>query len=114
MENLENAANAHKVELENVKREAAESMASAKKDFKKQLLTLSRFLRAAAALRHSGIGNSSEARAFEGALVQVYGGTEEAVASMLKLINGSEDKLTSAESEPLDVTCKSYTRPTVN
>lgn len=114
LENLENAANAHKVELEKVKREAAEAIESVKNDFENQLLTLSRFLRAAAALRHSGMGDSNETRAFEGALAQIYGGTEEAVASMLKLINGSEEKLISAEREPLDVTCKSHSRSTVN
>lgn len=108
MEKLENT---HKEELENEKRKAAEATESAKKDFKNQLLVLSRFLRAATALRHAGVTNTDESDAFEGALVQIYGGTEEAVFSMLKLINGSEEKLTSATSEPLDVTCKSCFPP---
>jgi len=85
----------------------AEVKASAKLDFKKQLLTLSQFLRAAAAMRRSGDEASSENRAFEGILFQVYGGSHEAVESMTKLIEGASDKVPSVEGEPLDVTCKS-------
>jgi hypothetical protein len=86
---------------------AAEATETAKAGFREQLLTLSRFLRAAAAMRRAGDGTSSESRAFEGALFQVYVGTEDAVSSMLKLIDGTEDKIPSIDAEPLDVTCKS-------
>jgi hypothetical protein len=103
---------AHKEELEDARlKAAAEATESAKQNFKDQLLTLSRFLRAAAAMRRAGDENSSESRAFEGALFQVYGGTEEAVASMLKLIDGEEEKIPSVDTEPLDVTCKSHFYP---
>lgn len=98
---------AHKQELEDARLKAAtEATESTKKDFKDQLLTLSCFLRAAAAMRRSGDETSSESRAFEGALLLVYGGTEEAVSAMLKLINGDEEKIPSVDTEPLDVTCK--------
>ncbi|KAK2755721.1 hypothetical protein FQN54_005871 [Arachnomyces sp. PD_36] len=95
----------HQQELEDARlKAAAEATELAKKGFKEQLLTLSRFLRAAAAMRRSGDETSNESRAFEGALVQVYGGTEEAVSSMLKLISGEEEKIPSVEGESLDIT----------
>lgn len=48
---------------------------------------------------------TSDSRAFEGALYQVYGGTDEAVNAMIKLIEGADEKVPSVESELLDVTC---------
>lgn len=66
---------------------------------------LSRFLRAAAAMRGVADEQSIQARGFEGALYQVYGGTEQAVDAMVKLIDGTDDKVPSVESEILDITC---------
>ncbi|PGH33000.1 hypothetical protein GX50_04215 [[Emmonsia] crescens] len=95
---------AHKDELEALKEKvAAETLESAEKVFEERLLVLSQFLRAAAAMRRSGDETSSDSRAFEGALFQVYGGTEEAVSAMVKLINGADDIVPSVDAEPLDV-----------
>lgn len=66
---------------------------------------LSRFLRAAANKRGVADEHSVEARGFEGSLYQVYGGTEQAVEAMIKLIDGTDDKVPSVESEILDITC---------
>lgn len=71
------------------------------------MLVLSKFLRAAAAKRQSGDDTSSENRAFEGALLLVYGGDAGAVVAMEKLIDGSENKVPSVDQEPLDFTCTS-------
>lgn len=98
---------AHKEELEASRKAAAEETAEAnKKTFREQLLTLSKFLAAAATNRRSGDETSSETRAFEGVLYQVYGGSDEAVTSMLKLIEGVDENIISVEGEPLEVTCK--------
>ncbi|PGG98126.1 hypothetical protein GX51_06975 [Blastomyces parvus] len=95
---------AHKDELNAFKEKViAETLESAEKTFEQRLLVLSQFLRAAAAMRRSGDETSSDSRAFEGALFQVYGGTEEAVSAMVKLINGTEDIVPSVDAEPLDV-----------
>ncbi|KAK2745608.1 hypothetical protein FQN55_006098 [Onygenales sp. PD_40] len=101
---------AHKEELEAVKEAAAakqataaETLESAEKDFREKLLVLSRFLRAAAAMRRSGDETSNDSRAFEGALFQVYGGTDEAVTAMVKLIDGAEENVPSVDAEPLEV-----------
>lgn len=83
-----------------------ESKESAEKRFKDRLLVLSRFLRAAAAMRGVADEHSIQARGFEGTLYQVYGGTEQAVDAMVKLIDGTDDKVPSVESEILDITCK--------
>ncbi|EGC48111.1 conserved hypothetical protein [Histoplasma capsulatum var. duboisii H88] len=95
---------AHKDELKVLKEKvAAEILESVEKEFEQRLLVLSQFLRAAAAMRRSGDETSSDSRAFEGALFQVYGGTEEAVSAMVKLINGTDDIVPSVDAEPLDV-----------
>ncbi|GAD94499.1 conserved hypothetical protein [Paecilomyces variotii No. 5] len=94
----------HKEELDEVREKVlAEAAESNKKGFRDQLLVLSKFLRAAAAMRRAGDETSPESRAFEGVLFQVYGGTDEAVDSMLKLIEGAEEKITSVEGDALEV-----------
>ncbi|OJD20039.1 hypothetical protein AJ78_00055 [Emergomyces pasteurianus Ep9510] len=94
----------HKDELVALKEKVvAETLESSEKEFEGRLLVLSQFLRAAAAMRRSGDETSSDSRAFEGALFQVYGGTEEAVSAMVKLINGADDIVPSVDAEPLDV-----------
>jgi hypothetical protein len=57
-------------------------------------------------MRRSGDETSPESRAFEGVLYQVYGGSQDAVSSMLKLIDGVDEKVASVEGETLEVTCK--------
>lgn len=83
----------------------AEAKLEAKKGEKENMLVLSKFLRAAAAKRQSGDDTSSENRAFEGALLLVYGGDAGAVVAIEKLIEGSEDKVPSVDQEALDFTC---------
>ena len=73
--------------------------------FKEQLLTLSRFLRAAAARRQRDDDSSEESKAFEGALLLVYGGDSVAVEAAEKLISYSGDTVPSTEGVPLQVTC---------
>lgn len=83
---------AHKEELEKVRdASVAEAKAEAKKESKENLLILSKFLRAAAAKRQGGDETSPENRAFEGALLLVYGGEIGAVTAIEKLISGSEE-----------------------
>lgn len=97
----------HKEALEKLKEATfAEANVEAKKVEKEHLLLLSKFLRAAAAKRQSGDDASSENRAFEGALLLVYGGDASAVAAMERLIEGSGDKVPSVDQEALDFTCK--------
>lgn len=67
---------------------------------------LSKFLRAAAAKRQGGDENSAENRAFEGALLLVYGGEAGAVVAMEKLISGSDEKVPTVDQEPSEFTCK--------
>lgn len=67
---------------------------------------MSQFLRSAASFRRAGDAESPESQAFEGVLLQVYGGNQDAVESMLKLINGADDKVTGVDGQILDVSCK--------
>lgn len=98
---------AHKQELEAVHEKAvAEAKESQEKTVRAQLLTLSQFLRSAASFRRAGDAESPESQAFEGVLLQVYGGNQDAVESMLKLINGADDKVTGVDGQVLDVSCK--------
>lgn len=100
---------AHQEELGAAREKAvAEAAESSRKELGDRLLSLSRFLCAAAAMRRSGDETSSESRAFEGVLYQVYGGCREAVTSMLKLIDGVDEGILSVEGETLDFSCKSF------
>jgi len=78
-----------------------------KQAFRDRLLTLSRFLRAAAARRQSEDEESDLAKAFEGALLLVYGGDPIAVAAAEKLIDGTDEQVPSTEGVILNVTCES-------
>lgn len=96
---------AHKEELDAIKENAvSEANESSQTDLRQCLLRLSKFLCAAATMRRSGDETSSLTRAFEGVLYQVYGGSHEAVNSMLKLIDGVDEKVVSVEGETLDIT----------
>ncbi|EAW08008.1 uncharacterized protein ACLA_027300 [Aspergillus clavatus NRRL 1] len=95
----------HREELDAVREQAtAEAAEASKKDLRQRLLSLTKFLCAAAAMRRSGDETSAESRAFEGVLYQVYGGSQDAVSSMLKLIDGVDEKIASVEGEILEVT----------
>jgi hypothetical protein len=82
----------------------AELKESQEKTVREQLLTLSQFLRAAASFRRAGDGAAVDSQAFEGVLLQVYGGNDEAVEAMFKLISGSDEKVAGIDGQVLDVT----------
>jgi hypothetical protein len=86
--------------LANAQREVA-------KGRKVDLLVFSRFLAAAATRRTQGDNDSDEARAFEGALLLVYGGDVKAVDGMQKIIDGSEEKVVDVQGEVTNTTCTS-------
>jgi len=84
----------------------AEADAASRKAFKEKFLTLSRFLRAAAARRQLEDDDSDLTKGFEGALLLVYGGDAGAVSAAEKLIDGSDENVPSTEGVTLSVTCK--------
>ena len=98
---------AHEGELAKATEAAAEeARAAADAQVGARLLTLSRFLRAAAARRQDGDEALEENRAFEGVLLQVYGGDTAAVAAMGKLIDGSDESVPTVEGTLLSCTCE--------
>lgn len=98
---------AHRQELDSQREKAvAEATKVSQARLGERLLALSKFLCTAAVMRRSGDESSNESRAFEGVLFQVYGGSQEAVASMLKLTDGVDEKVTSVDGVPLDFTCE--------
>ncbi|KAL8712813.1 MAG: hypothetical protein Q9220_003021 [cf. Caloplaca sp. 1 TL-2023] len=97
----------HTEELDKVKEAAvAAAKAESAKEAKDNLLVLSKFLRAAAAKRQGGDETSPENRAFEGALLLVYGGEAGAVAAMESLIAGKEEKVLTVDQVPSECTYK--------
>ena len=105
-------SSAHKEELQKIKDEAVVELEEARqKASKDSLMVLSKFLRAAAAKRQGGDENSPENRAFEGALLLVYGGETPAVEAMYNLISGSEEKVPTVDQTPSDFTCECHEFP---
>ena len=103
----ETLESSHREELEKVKDAAVTAAkAEAQKEAKDNLLVLSKFLRAAAAKRQDGDETTEENRAFEGALLLVYGGDTDAVSAMEKLIEGDEEKVPAVNKDILDFSCK--------
>lgn len=99
---------AHSAELDTLRDTLkAEATLEQKKAFREKFLTLSRFLRAAAARRQLEEDDSDITKAFEGALLLVYGGDAGAVGAAEKLIDGTDDNVPSTEGVPLSVTCAS-------
>ena len=89
-----------------------EAKAEGKKEAKDSLLVLSKFLRAAAAKRQDvDATNEEENKAFEGALLLVYGGDANAVIAMEKLIEGSDEKVPTVHGDALEITCKATAYP---
>jgi hypothetical protein len=87
----------------------AEAEANALKEQKHNLLLLSQFLKLAAIRRgEDEAAELEESKALEGLLAQVYAGDATAVASMLNLIQGSSETITSVSGEALSVTCKAF------
>lgn len=76
-------------------------------ELRKKLLIFSQFLRCAAAKRATEEETESEeSRAFEGALLLVYGGDDKAVEAAMALIEGSDERVVSIEGLPLDFKCE--------
>ncbi|EFY90342.1 hypothetical protein MAC_03588 [Metarhizium acridum CQMa 102] len=92
--------------LEKAKADAvSEAEASFQKSLKDKLLLLSQFLRLAAYRREEAAdAESDESQAIEGVLLAIYAGDDSAVASMLKLVEGTEDKILSVPGEQLQTT----------
>ncbi|EFX06081.1 hypothetical protein CMQ_4150 [Grosmannia clavigera kw1407] len=79
--------------------------ADAEKHLQDSLLTISQFLRLAAARRADDQNSQlDENLALEGVLLQVYSGDENGVATMLKLVQGVEETTKSVTSDPLQTT----------
>lgn len=100
---------AHAKEVASLREELRVEAASATAgELRKKLLTFSQFLRAAAAKRTvEEEAETEESRAFEGALLLVYGGDHKAVDTALSIIEGSSEQVPSIEGIPLSVDCKS-------
>ena len=81
--------------------------AEARTALKTNLLVLSQFLRLAAARRaEEADGKADENMALEGVLLHIYSGDDNAVATMLKLVQGSDEQTLSTSGETLKTTCK--------
>lgn len=111
----EQLLSSHKTELEKLKEVAkAEATSEVQKSVRSRLLTLSRFLRAAAARRQQeGAALSEETQAFEGALLLVYGGDAGAVTCIEKIMDGADDVVPNTEGTPLSVTCAYSSDPSL-
>lgn len=97
---------AHLAELDAVRGNVvADATESSSKALREQLLTVTRFLCAAANLRHCGDTESPLSGAFEAVLFQVYAGNQPAVNSLLKLIEGAQEKVSDADGQTLEFTC---------
>jgi hypothetical protein len=85
----------------------AKAEADANETLRSNLLTLSQFLRLAAARRTEDADSSSdENMALEGVLLHIYSGDENAVATMLKLVQGADEQTRSTTGDALQTTCK--------
>ena len=91
-------------------REATEAATAAgEKKLHDSLLTLSQFLRLAAARRADDQNQQlDENLALEGVLLQVYAGDESGVTTMLKLVQGVEETTKGVSNEPLQTTCEFF------
>ncbi|KAI9720491.1 MAG: hypothetical protein M1828_005662 [Chrysothrix sp. TS-e1954] len=95
---------AHQKQIEELQSNTkSDASGAAAKDVRQKLLTLSRFLRAAAARRQVDEDNTEESKAFEGVLLLLYGGDTGAVEAAERLINGTQDTIPSTEGIDLDV-----------
>lgn len=104
----ESLQSTHKTELDRLRQSLKEEAEKeAKVTLRKNLLLFSQFLRAAAAKRVvEEEADTEESKAFEGALLLVYGGDDKAVKAAENLINGSSETVPSVEGQSLSVTCE--------
>jgi hypothetical protein len=85
----------------------ADAATESKKEQQKNMLLLSQFLRLAAARRAEETDSAlDENMALEGVLLAIYGGDDNAVAAMTKLIEASEEKTFAVTGEFLNTTCE--------
>jgi hypothetical protein len=98
----------HQKETERLREELRlESVSATTAELRKKLLIFSQFLRAAAAKRTvDEDADSEESKAFEGALLSVYGGDNKAVDAALNIIEGSDDQVRDIDGLPLQFSCK--------
>lgn len=90
--------------VDEIKKQAAADAKTIKHD---SLLVLSQFLRLAAARRtEEADPNADENMALEGVLLNVYSGDENAVSTMIKLIEGSEETTFGVSGDQLQTTCE--------
>lgn len=95
----------HSKELEEMKEVVTrEAKIEAELEFKRKLLTFTRFLKAAAGRRQNE-DQTDDGKAFEGVLCGVYTGDAAAVDCAEKLVNGSDEKVPEY-SGPVDITCE--------
>lgn len=98
---------AHEAELEAVRNNAiADATEACNKALRQQFYTVTKFLCAAAILRRDGDAVTTESRAFEGVLFEVYAGNQSAVNSLLKIAEGADEKVNAVEGTTLDFTCQ--------
>ena len=104
----EDLTSQHEKELEKVKDELrVDGVTAGAAELKKNVLVFSQFLRAAAAKRTvEEESNTDESRAFEGALLLVYGGDETAVETAMKLIKGADEQVPGIDGVLLPFKCK--------
>ncbi|KAG9680760.1 hypothetical protein KCU95_g15735, partial [Aureobasidium melanogenum] len=96
---------AHQAEIQKLKGSLKEQLEKELNTaLRQKLLTFSQFLRAAAAKRViEEEADTDESKAFEGALLLVYGGDDKAVDAVMNLIQGSDEQVPSVEGELLPV-----------
>ncbi|KAJ6010572.1 hypothetical protein N7451_001984 [Penicillium sp. IBT 35674x] len=94
----------HQEELAAVRANAlADATESTSRVLREKLLEVAKFLCAAANMRRAG-DETPEGVAFEAVLYQVYAGNQDAVTSMVKLIEGADEQIQGLEGETLDLT----------
>lgn len=98
----------HKSEIEQLRESLKkEQQAESRTTLRAKLLVFSQFLRAAAAKRVvEEEADTDESRAFEGALLLVYGGDDKAVDAAENLIEGADEAVPSVDGVPLSVKCE--------
>lgn len=94
--------------MEKTKADAvAEAKAAFEKTQRANMLLVSQFLRLAAFRREEETDpESDESQAIEGALLLLYAGDESAVDAILKLVQGSEERIMSVPGEQLQTSCE--------
>lgn len=104
----ESLTTSHKSELDQLRQSLKkEAESEARATLRRKLLVFSQFLRAAAAKRVvEEDADTEESKAFEGALLLVYGGDDRAVDAAESLIEGADEAVPSVDGQPLSVKCE--------